>query len=152
MKNALFQSNSCKEKFLLLRDKKSCSCMSLPSSCPLSTCLTSFRCFRFFRTISLCFFYQHEFLVSTLQTFLSPLPLLIPYVFRIFFWPVSRNSLINYIETHARKRSTFIAFLHKLVSSSLCFYLDLQLISSVGRIFQVFLQIWQLLGADMAIL
>ena len=84
--------------------------MSLPSSCPLSTCLTSFRCFRFFRTISLCFFYQHEFLLSTLQTFLSPLPLLIPYVFRIFFWPVSRNSLINYIETRARKRSTFIAF------------------------------------------
>ena len=67
--------------------------MSLPSSCPLSTCLTSFRCFRFFRTISLCFFYQHEFLVSTLQTFLSPLPLLIPYVYRIFFRPVSRNIL-----------------------------------------------------------
>ena len=45
-----------------------------------------------------------------------------------------------------------LLFLHKLVSSSLFFYLDLQLISSVGRIFQVFLQIWQLLGADMAIL
>lgn len=145
MKNALFQSNSCKEKFLLLRDKKSCSCMSLPSSCPLSTCLTSFRCFRFFRTISLCFFYQHEFLVSTLQTFLSPLPLLIPYVFRIFFRPVSRNILTKlYWDTCT------ISILLK-TQHFYCFFAQISVIS-VSGIFQVFLQIWQLFRADMAIL
>ena len=145
LKNQNNEKRFVSVKFLQRRSSYCCSCMSLPSSCPLSTCLTSFRCFRFFRTISLCFFYQHEFLVSTLQTFLSPLPLLIPYVFRIFFRPVSRNILTKlYWDTCT------ISILLKTQHFS-CFFAQISVIS-VSGIFQVFLQIWQLFRADMAIL